>query len=124
MPWNFTGTLQQGATLTANVPLAYDDQAANPFVHTYHPDHDNLDPLFGTQQARGLESYGVVRQLTLTITAPADNFNSLTRGSGDLSGNYAETITFQGRGTQTRQYNVLGSFSLKRLSDIATLTAQ
>ena len=27
------------------------------------------------------------------------------------------------RGSQTRQYNVLGTFMLKRLSDIATLTS-
>lgn len=124
IPWNFTGAMQPGGSLTATVPLAYDDQAANPFLHTYHPDHDNLDALFGTQLARGLESYGVNRQITLTFTAPANDFNSLTGGSQDLTGSYAETITFAARGSQTRQFNVLGSFSLKRISDIATLTTQ
>jgi hypothetical protein len=124
IPWNFSGAMQAGASMTANVPLSYDDQGPNPFLHTYHPDHDNLDALFGTQLARGLESYGVSRQLTLTFTAPGNDFNSLTRSSEDLAGNYAETITIQARGSQTRQYNVLGSFSLKRLSDIPTLTTQ
>jgi hypothetical protein len=124
VPWNFTGTMQQGSSLTVPVPLAYDDHSSNPFLHTYHPDHDNLDALFGTQLARGLESYGVMRQITLTFTAPANDFNSLTGSSQDLSGNYGEAITFQSKGSQTRQFNVLGTFSLKRISQIATLTTQ
>jgi len=118
----FTGSLQQGGSLTVNVPLSYDDQASNPFLHTYHPDHDNLDAQFTTAQARGIESYGVTRQITLSVTPPGNDFNSLTQGSQDLTGNYSELITFQARGSQTRQYNVLGTFSLKRISDIATLT--
>ena len=122
IPWDFTGTLQQGGSLTANVPLSYDDQASNPFLHTYHPDHDNLDAQFTSTLARGVESYGVTRQLTLSVTAPENDFNSLTQGTQDLSGHYAELIAFQARGSQTRQYNVLGTFTLKRISDIATLT--
>ncbi len=123
-PWNFAGSMQTGGSLTAAVPLAYDDQASNPFLHTYHPDHDNLDATFQNQLARGNESYGVNRQVTLTFTPPANDFNSLTAGGQDFTGNYAETITFAARGAQTRQYNILGSFTLKRISDIATLTTQ
>ena len=120
--WDFTGTVQQGGSVTVNVPLSYDDQASNPFLHTYHPDHDNLDAQFKSTLAPGNESYGVVRQITLNFTAPENDFISLTQGSQDLGGNYTETITFQARGSQTRQYNVLGNFTLKRISDIATLT--
>jgi hypothetical protein len=123
IPWSFTGSMQQGGSLTASVPLSYDDQASNPFLHTYHPDHDNLDAQFTTGLAPGIESYGVTRQITLSFTAPENDFNSLTQGSQDLGGNYAEEITFQARGSQTRQYNVLGTFTLKRISDIATLTS-
>ncbi|HKX60293.1 MAG TPA: hypothetical protein VJS65_00595, partial [Verrucomicrobiae bacterium] len=122
-PWSLTGTMQPGGSLTAVVPLSHDDQASNPFLHTYHPDHDNLDASFSAPLARGLESYGVTRQITLNFTAPEDDFNSLTRGGGDLTGNYAEVMTFEARGSQTRQYNVLGTFTLKRLNDIATLTS-
>jgi len=122
IPWDFTGSMQQGGSLTVNVPLSYDDQSSNPFLHTYHPDHDNLDAQFTTELAPGNESYGVVRQITLSFTASENDFNSLTQGSQDLGGNYTETITFQARGSQTRQYNVLGNFTLKRISDIATLT--
>jgi hypothetical protein len=124
VPWNFSGAMGQGGTLTVTVPLAYDDQASNPFLHTYHPDHDNLDAQFGAQLARGLESHGVTRQMTLTFTDPTDDFDGLTGGSGELTGRYAEVVTFESKGSQTRQYNVLGAFSLKRISDIATLTTQ
>jgi hypothetical protein len=123
VPWNFTGAMALGGTLTGSVPLSYDDQSSNPFLHTYHPDHDNLDALFSTSLARGIESYGVTRQITLRFTAPSDDFNSLTQSSDDLSGNYIEAITFQGRGSNARQYNVLGTFALKRISDITILTS-
>jgi hypothetical protein len=122
IPWDFTGALQPGGSLTVNVPLSYDDQSSNPFLHTYHPDHDNLDAQFTSTQARGAESYGVTRELTLSVTAPENDFDSLTQGTQEVSGNYAELITFQARGAQTRQYSVLGTFTLKRISDIATLT--
>lgn len=123
IPWSFVGEMKQGGSITTRVPLAYDDQASNPFLHTYHPDHDNLDASFTTPLPRGLESYGVTRQITLTFTAPQDDFNSLSQGSQDLGGNYSEVMTFEARGSQTRQYNVLGSFTLKRISDIPALTS-
>ena len=123
IPWPLAGTMRQGGSLTATVPLAYDDQTSNPFLHTYHPDHDNLDAQFQNTLPRGQESYGVVRQITLNFKASEDHFNGLTQGSQDLTGSYAEVITFQARGSQTRSYNVLGSFTLKRISDIDTLTS-
>ena len=123
VPWSFTGTMAPGSSVTGSVPLSYDDQSSNPFIHTYHPDHDNLDESFNTPLSRGLESYGVTRQITLNFTAPDDDFKSLTQSSDDLSGSYIEAITFLARGSQTRQYNVLGTFSLKRISDIPTLTS-
>lgn len=122
VPWAFTGAMQPGASLTGSVPLSYNDQSSNPFLHTYHPDHDNFDAAFKATLSQGVESYGVTRVITLSFTLPSNDFDSLTQSSGDLSGNYVEAITFAARGSQTRQYNVLGTFSLKRLSDIATLT--
>lgn len=122
IPWTFSGAMSPGTTITANVPLSHDDHASNPFLHTYHPDHDNLDPLFSASLPRGVESYGVDRRIALTFSDPDDDFESLTGSSQDFGGRYAETITIQARGSQTRTYNVLGSFSLKRLSDIPTLT--
>lgn len=119
--WGLQGSLQQGGTLTAQVALGYDDQNSNPFLHTYHPDHDNLDAAFSGPLDRGQESYGVVRSVSLRVSPPADDFTRLTAGNTELSGTYSELITFQGKGSQTRQFNLIGTFILKRLTDIATL---
>lgn len=124
LPWNFSGTMQPGVSVVVEVPLSFDDRSSNPFLHSYHPDHDNLDALFASELPRGLESYSVKRRITLSFTAPGSDFNGLTRGSQEFGGNYAETITFEGRGTNVRQFDVLGTFALKRISDIATLTTQ
>jgi hypothetical protein len=120
--WAMTGAMEQGGSLTATVVLPYDDQLANPFLHTYHPDHDNLDPLFATTLPQGVESYGISRQITLNFTAPDNNFDSLTAGTQTLTGNYIESVTFLARGSDTKTFQGLGSFSLKRISNIATLT--
>lgn len=123
-PWALTGAMQAGSSLTTTFEVSFDDQASNPFLHTYHPDHDNLDAPFRLPQSRGLESYGVRRQITLTFTPPATDFNSLTRGTATLNGNYGEVITFLGKPGAERQFTVRGVFTLNRISDIATLTTQ
>jgi hypothetical protein len=121
-PWEFDGALKQGTTVTTTVTLGYDDQASNPFLHTYHPDHDNLNAAFEQLLPVGQESYSVVRQITLTATAPRDEFDSLTSGSQTLTGIYEEEITIQAKGTESRRFDVQGSFSLTRITDIATLS--
>lgn len=121
-PWAFTGSLAAGASLSVTVDTAYDDQSSNPFLHTYHPDHDNLDAEFRTPLSVGLESYGIRRQITLTLTAPPSDFDGLTRGSASLNGTYVERVTLLGAGTPSRQFDVRGTFVLNRISDIATLS--
>lgn len=119
--WAFAGgALQPGDTLTATVDLAYDDRASNPFIHAYHPDHDNLDAKFEKQLSADKESYKVSRQITVAPGAPGDDFNSLTRGGQILSGVYAETISLGA----SRTYEIAGSFVLRRLNRIATLTTE
>jgi hypothetical protein len=122
IPWNFTGAMSVGSNLTTTVEVSYDDQASNPFLHTYHPDHDNLDPSFKTVRGPGEESYGVRRVMTLTFTLPAGDFESLTRGSATLAGTYAETVTFLGRPGAQRSYTARGTFTLNQITDIPTLT--
>jgi hypothetical protein len=124
IPWNCTGKLQLGTNITTTISLNYDDQVSNPFLHTYHPDHDNLDAAFGTVQPQGFESYRVDRQITLNVTLPLNDFVSLTTGSQNLVGVYQETLTFYGKTGESRQFDVLGTFSLNRISNIATLTTQ
>lgn len=122
LPWDCVGTMAGGSSLTVTVNTGYDDHSSNPFLHTYHPDHDNLDAKFATVLAQGVESYGVRRQITLQFTGGGSDFNSLTRSTSQLSGDYTEVVTFLGKGGPTRQFDVRGTFTLNRITDIATLT--
>jgi hypothetical protein len=121
-PWPVTGHFGSGGTLAATVQLAYDDQASNPFLHTYHPDHDNLDATFQNKLPRGSESYDVTRQLTLKLDPPGNDFASLTAAGQNLAGTYLETITLAGLGASTRNFSVSGAFTLVRISPISVLT--
>jgi len=122
--WPLSGNLGQGLTLSNTLPvtLPYADQAANPFLHTYHPDHDNLNATFDAVLPQGMESYTVERAITLTVQAPADDFASIVAGAQTLSGEYQETIALKGLGSNRREYRVSGSFSLNRISPVPNLT--
>ena len=125
--WQFNGKLFVQTNLTTTVALAYDDRASNPFLHEYHPDHDNLDATFKKLLPQGSESYRVDRQITLGVLPPGNDFSSLIAASSKLNGIYSETITIKGlaRGggtNDTRQFQVRGDFSLSRISDIAQIT--
>jgi hypothetical protein len=114
--------MAQGGTLTTTVTTTYDDQSSNPFLHTYHPDHDNLDATFQNQLPQGSESYQITRQISLNILPPGNDFASLTTASQILSGNYAETISLGGLGGFTRTFSVAGIFSLTCISTVPVLT--
>ena len=123
-PWPITGALRQGETLTATIALAHDAHASNPFLHTYHPDHDNQNATFSQSLPVGFESFGITRDITLAVKSPADDFASRTSGNLTLSGDYQEIITLHGAGTESRQYQVQGAFALNRVSEIETLKTQ
>jgi hypothetical protein len=128
-PWPFTGQLAAGGLLSTTVTDAYDDQAANPFLHTYHPDHNNLtaisDPAVPPHELpEGSQSFGISRQITLNVLPNTTDFISLTTANSSLSGNYFETITLTGLGGATRSFSTAGSFKLTCISTIATLTIQ
>lgn len=125
--WTFNDRFGSSTSLTATVTLSFDDPASNPFLHTYHPDHDNLDARFQNALAQGSESYAVQRELTLTVTPPAADFASLTASGHSLTGVYAESIRVLGLaragGTyDTRTFEVRGAFVLRRIADTPTLT--
>ena len=63
--WMLDGPIDHTGTLSTMVTTAYTDQAASPFLHTYHPDHDNKDAEFSGALDRGYESYDIVREITL-----------------------------------------------------------
>ncbi|MEY3275217.1 MAG: hypothetical protein RL153_482, partial [Verrucomicrobiota bacterium] len=125
-PWAFNGRLGDASTLTTTVETAFDDHASNPFLHTYHPDHDNLDATFKTQVPRGMESYGIRREITLRVLPPSTNVFSLGN-SRTMRGWYKETIRLvglaRGGGTSdTRDFMVSGPFTLTRISEVPALT--
>lgn len=122
-PWlKSSGDLGLGTNLVFTVTVDANDHASNPFIHSYHPDHDNLGADFRTVQPQGVESYGIRRVITLSFTSPPNDFASLTAGGKELRGVYAEEVTFNGRASETRSFNVQGSFVLNRISPVATLT--
>ncbi len=136
LPWTANNTVWQcgaplalGSTLTFAVDEPYDDQAANPFLHTYHPDHNNLSPITdptvpATELGIGEQSYDLSRTITLTLQPNADDFTSLTTASSSLAGIYSETITLSGINGFARSYSTSGSFSVICISQIPTLTTQ
>ena len=126
-PWVFTGNLGGGSPLTTTVADSYRNRASNPFLHAYHPDHDNLNSTFTQQLPQGSEAYTIERQVTLQVIPAATDFASRTAGNQSLTGTYLETIRLLGLaragGTNdTRSFQVAGAFSLKRISEITTLT--
>ena len=131
MPWTaannpipFSGQLDLGGVLTATFYEDYGDQAANPFLHTYHPDHNNLDLTKNPPQELpvGSQSFDISRQITLLVSPNTDDFLSLTTGNTSLAGSYLETVTLTGLGGAQRSFTSAGTFSLTRISPIATLT--
>ena len=112
-----TGQLGSG-DLIFNFTLGYND-ATNPFVHTYHPDHDNLDARFNPI-LQPVESYNVTRAIKLHFTPSLNGVSDPSFGSTILGGTYTETIS----GLRSQDINVSGIFVLHRVSDAASLLTQ
>jgi hypothetical protein len=126
-----SGTVAVPGVLTRTVQVPYDD-ATNPFLHQYHPDHDNLNSRFepiplpagvtGTTAkiSDGVEAPAIIRSCTFTFTAapPAGSTAALSAwGSSVIGGTYSETIT----GVHKNVIQVDGTFELRRASEIGTL---
>lgn len=125
VPWTMSGQFALGGSVSVTVPLSYSDQASNPFLHSYHPDHDNLNESFTAVRARGDESFDVLRQIKLSFTPPAtDDFASVVGGNQNLTGSYSETISFLGKGAESRQFETQGVVTLNRVSAVSTLTTE
>ena len=119
-----SGALHEGSHIKFGVSLAHDNQVANPFLHTYHPDHDNKDAEFKNQLASGIESYGVNREMTLSLLAAANDFDAVTRGGGQVSGDYLETLVFTDRNNEKTTNRVSGHFVLNKIMTLGTLIAE
>jgi hypothetical protein len=126
LPWSAQNT-PWPITITSNVyrveiATPYDSPSVNPFIHQYHPDHDNLNASFTQLLPKGRESYSIQRTVWLSPQAAEFDYQSRTTGSLDLNGVYDETIEVGGSGANTRTFRVLGTFTLNRISDLPTLT--
>jgi hypothetical protein len=111
-------TFSSGSSVLWNITHDYRDPV-NPFVHTYHPDHDNLDARFSaTPLAAGQESYTIVRACTFSFTSsPPDRSTVTGWGTTVLGGNYSETLT----GLNKVPLTVSGTFAMRRISEIADI---
>lgn len=89
----------------------------NPFLHRYHPDHDNLSSDFKTFRQ---EANRVVRDVSLVFDPiPANNPNNPPPGWGVtvLGGSYSESIS----GLAKVPIKVEGTFTLNLAADVDTL---
>jgi hypothetical protein len=115
----FLGT-RSGTIYTFTVTNSYTG-VTNPFVHKFHPDHDNKDALFQNTLAAGVESPTISRSciFTFTATPPAGSTTPVSSwGSSVIGGTYSENIT----GIHKEPLNISGTFELRRASEIGTLS--
>lgn len=92
-------------------------QPTNPFLHRYHPDHDNLASDFATFRQ---EANRITRDVTLVFDGtPRDNPGNPPPGWGVtvLGGTYTEHI----RGLAKGPIKVQGNFTIKLASDVDVL---
>ena len=101
--------------LAGTVTVRFDDPV-NPFLHRYHPMHDNQDWNW-QPYTNAVETRTIVRDLALT-------FDSITNGSANpysgvdrVSGVYQETLS----GLRAQPIVMQGVFSLQRISQINQL---
>jgi hypothetical protein len=115
-----SGSMTLGATLVRVVTIGHNDPT-NPFVHEYHPDHDNKDARpDGTNISLndGDESYTVTRTCSFEFTtSPPAGISTLGWGSTVVGGNYSEVLG----GLHKEAINVSGTFTLQRVSEDGTL---
>jgi hypothetical protein len=114
-----SGNVASGSSLACSISLPYDDRT-NPFVHPFHPDHDNKDARFAPV-GEGVESYTVNRAATFTFTSTPPSGGVVAGwGSSVIGGTYQEIIT----GLHSSSIQLDGTFELRRVSEIGTLSEQ
>lgn len=111
-----SGSVALGDSLTRTIQIPFNDPT-NPFVHQYHPDHDNKNAR-GQAVGAGVESYNVTRTCTFTFTtSPLSGGSSSGWGSNIIGGTYEETIT----GLKSDPITLTGTFELRRANELGTL---
>ncbi len=112
-----SGSVALDGTLVRTLTVPF-DAPTNPFVHTYHPDHDNRDARLQPLPA-GVESPTFTRTLSFTFSPnPPASTNPVGWGTTVLGGTFGETIT----GVHRNPLVLSGTFELRRVSDLGDLT--
>lgn len=120
-----SGAFAIGGTLVRTINIPYNDPT-NPFLHEYHPDHDNKDAVFAdltlpagvtaanAKLSDGVEAPAINRTCTFAFAATGGS----GFGSSVMSGNYSEVFT----GLHKNLLTVTGTFQLRRVSEVGTLS--
>lgn len=122
-----SGSVALGQTLVRTLSLPY-NAPTNPYVHTYHPDHDNRNARFDGPVAAGVESPDISRACSFAFTTtPPAGTSAQGWGSTVIGGNYSETITGIRKartadGSVTNSLTVTGTFVLRRVSELGSIT--
>jgi hypothetical protein len=113
-----SGGVALGQTLVRTIPIPH-NAPTNPFVHAYHPDHDNRNARFDAALPAGVESPTISRACSFTFTAsPPSGTSAIGWGSSVIGGTYSETIA----GIHRSPTTVTGTFELRRVSEIGSIT--
>lgn len=104
-----SGSFAPGGSLSTTLVLD-SESPTNPFLHSFHPDHDNLDARFVEFKE---EAYAVTRSMTFALAA-VDPLGTDQPGYGEdaLNGVYQEILS----GLHRNDIAVEGFFSLRRAS--------
>ena len=101
-------TLQTAVVIEPDLPT-------NPFLHRYHPDHNNLDEQFLNFRE---EAFRVVRDMQFIFsTEPPEGVSTPGWGDSRTGGTYEESII----GLHRNPIFVSGRFDLRRVSAVAVL---
>lgn len=103
------GSFTPGGTIS--VGLVIDSESpTNPFLHRYHPDHDNLDLRFAAFRE---EAYPVSRTLSFEFTSTDPlGLDRPGYSESEISGIYRETLS----GLHRNDIAVEGYFNMRRVS--------
>ena len=117
-PFLMTGSFGS-SNLSGVIPLAFDDPV-NPFVHPYHPQHDNKEYRNGVPSAwgAGVESFDVSRSIRFDF-ANEDPLGSANPqwNISERGGVFEETVT-----GLNKEIYVRGVFRLQKISDCSILS--
>ena len=101
--------------LAGTVTVHFDDPV-NPFLHRYHPMHDNQNWDWQAY-TNAVETPTIVRDLAFTFITTTNAAANPYNGADRVSGVYQETLS----GLRAQPIVMQGVFSLQRISHINTL---